>query len=379
MPKPEWFQGPEPMKRKPKRIRKIFYLRHFHNPKSCIREMNRAGGRPVRILPQLGIIIGEFAGKEGPRSLEGHPDVAHWEFDSRVTITDPYAGEIKEKTTDPLPWGIREVEAYKVWPYTKGRGIKVAVVDTGIANDHPSIQKNYAGGVNILSPMFTPYDYNGHGTHVAGTIAGRATELNVVGVAPRVRIYAVKAFNRKGSANLSDLLSAINWCIENDMDIVNMSFGMSKVSDSLRQAIQTAHRKGIMLVAAAGNQGISGTVDYPARYEETIGVTSVSKDGKLSAFSNTGEGVDLAAPGDKISSAWLNGTTRVMSGTSMAVPHVSGTVALLLYLRKNLTPAQVRDLLIHSARPIQTHPQYGKLNAFQSVQLLARSMGRFIP
>lgn len=380
MSRPEWFQGPLPLvNRRMKYVRKILYLRNYSNPRNCIREISRCGGRPVRVLPHLGIIVGEFARKEGPYSLEGHPDVAHWEYDSRVTITDPIAGDITEGTTEGLPWGIQDVEASRVWPYTKGRGIKVAVIDTGVANDHPAVQKNYSGGVNILSPMFTPYDYNGHGTHVAATIAGRATDLNVVGVAPRVHIYGVKAFNRKGSANLSDLLSAINWCIENRMDVVNMSFGMPKVSDTLHEAIRTAHRQGITMVAAAGNQGNSGNVDYPARFDETIGVTAVSKDGRLAAFSNVGDGVDLAAPGDKITSAWLNGTTREMSGTSMAVPHVSGTAALLLYLRPDLKPDHIRRIMVESTIPVQENRSYGKVSSFQSVQLLARHMGRFIP
>ncbi len=365
--------------RRMKYIRKIMYLGNHGNPRSCIREINRCGGRPVRFLPHLGIIVGEFVRKEGPYSLEGHPDVAHWEYDSQVKITDPIAGEITEGTMEGIPWGIQDVEASRVWPYTKGRGIKVAVIDTGIADDHPAIQKNYSGGVNILSPMFTPYDYNGHGTHVAATIAGRATDLNIVGVAPRVHIYGVKAFNRKGSANLSDLLSAINWCIENKMDVVNMSFGMPKVSDTLHEAIRVAHRRGITMVAAAGNQGNSGNVDYPARFDETIGVTAVSKDGRLAAFSNVGDGVDLAAPGDKITSAWLNGTIREMSGTSMAVPHVSGTAALLLYLRRDLKPDHMRRIMVESTIPIQENRNYGKVSSFQSVQFLARQMGRFIP
>ncbi|WP_185956138.1 S8 family peptidase [Melghirimyces algeriensis] len=311
--------------------------------------------------------------------MERHPDVVHWEMDSHVNITDPYAGEIIEGTTQHLPWGIRDVGANKVWPYTKGRGVKIAVIDTGIDNEHPAIKKNYSGGVNILSPMFTPHDYNGHGTHVAGTIAGRAEAMNVIGVAPRVHLYAVKAFNRKGSANLSDLLSAINWCIENEMDVVNMSFGMAKVSDSLGQAIQTAYRKGIVMVAAAGNQGTSDHVDYPARFNETIGVTATTKDGSIASFSNTGKEVDIAAPGEKISSAWLNTTIRDMSGTSMAVPHVSGTAALLLYLRPDLTPDHVKDLMIQATTPIKGCSDYGKLSSYRSIQYLAYNMGRFIP
>jgi subtilisin family serine protease len=245
----------------------------------------------------------------------------------------------------------------------------VAVIDTGISSEHPAIKGNYKGGANILSPYFGPQDYNGHGTHVAGIIAGRASELGIIGIAPRTFLYAIKAFNRKGSANLSDLLSAINWCIENKMQVVNMSFGMEKLSESLRQAIQIAHTKGIIMVAATGNQGFTSRIDYPARYPETIAVTSISQAGIISSFSNMGKGVDIAAPGDKIPSAWLNKSKREMSGTSMAVPHVTGTVALLLYLNPHLNPEQIRYILTHSTKKIENVDQIGVVNAYRAVQL----------
>ncbi|SFS66986.1 S8 family peptidase [Marininema halotolerans] len=376
MTKPDWLPGTLPMFNRRPRVRKIFHLKGYRSPNFCLREMNRCGGRPVRVLPQLGVVIGEFYGEDGLYSLEGHPDVAYWEPDSRVTITDPYIGEVSENT-DRLPWGVKRIDAHKVWRYTKGRNVNVAVIDTGIASDHPAVRDNYKGGINILSPMFTPHDYNGHGTHVAGTIAGRAEDL--LGVAPRVNLYAVKAFNRKGSANLSDLLSAINWCIENKMNVVNMSFGMARVSDTLGQAIRTAYQKGLVMVAAAGNQGTSGEIDYPARFSETIGVTATDRGGEIASFSNTGPGVDIAAPGDKVSSAWLNRGTREMSGTSMAVPHVAGTAALLLYLRSELTPDQIRKILMDSTVSISHNSDVGLLNAHRSVQLLARYMGRYVP
>jgi subtilisin family serine protease len=241
------------------------------------------------------------------------------------------------------------------------------VIDTGVSSEHAALKQNYHHGVNILSPRYAPMDYNGHGTHVTGIIAGRASTLGIVGVAPRTSIYAVKAFNRKGSANLSDLLRAINWCIDNKIQVVNMSFGMEKMSESLRKAIQIAHRKGIVMIAATGNQGLN-MIDYPARYPETIAVSSISKDEAISSFSNMGKGVDIAAPGDRIPSAWLNQSKREMSGTSMAVPHVTGIVALLLFLNHNLNPEQIRYLLIQSSKKIKD-TNIGLVNAYRAVRL----------
>lgn len=349
--------------RPPQGIRKIFYLRSGHSLDRCLKEMRYSGVRPIRYLSHLGMIIGEYTRPSRSHKLEG---IEYWESDIRITITEPYIGTLNTPVKqENLPWGIERIKAHKAWKWSKGRGVRVAVIDTGIADDHPAIRDNYRGGINILSPYHTPKDYNGHGTHVAGIIAGRTAEAGIVGVAPETHIYGVKAFNRKGSANLSDLLSAINWCIENKMHVINMSFGMDKVSESLRHAIQIAHRKGILMVAAAGNQGMSSRIDFPARYPETIAVTSISKNGELSVFSNYSKGVDIAAPGDRILSAWLNHSKREMSGTSMAVPHVTGTISLLLHLNPYLNPEQVRYILTQSAEKHDYLKEIGVLNAYE--------------
>lgn len=351
-----------------KKRRQIFYLRDGVQVKRYVQDMERSGVRPIRYLPHLCMIIGEYESPQPGFRLEGHPDVEYTEPDIQIMITEPYKGTIMNITESPLPWGIEWIEAEKVWPYSRGRGVRVAVIDTGISSEHPAIRDNYAGGVSILSPQFAPQDYNGHGTHVAGIIAGRAPELGIVGVAPRAHLYAVKAFNRKGSANLSDLLSGINWCIENNMQVVNMSFGMEKLSESLKQAIQIAHNKGIVMVAATGNQGFSNKIDYPARYPETISVASLSKNGDISVFSNMSKGVDIVAPGDKIPSAWLNSSKREMSGTSMAVPHVAGVVALLLYRYPDLNPEQIRYLLTQSSHKLNRTDGLGFVNAYQAIR-----------
>jgi subtilisin family serine protease len=357
-----------------KRIRKIYYLRDGIQLERCLNNLRRLGVRPIRYLSQLGMVIGEYQAPVVP--TESVPDVAYTEPDIRLTITEPYVGTMLSVKEQNLPWGVQMIEAPKVWPVSQGRGVKVAVIDTGISADHPAIKDNYRGGVNILSPYFAPQDYNGHGTHVAGIIAGNGAGLGIIGTAPKTEVYAVKAFNRKGSANLSDLLSAINWCIENGMQVINMSFGMEKLSESLRQAIQIAHRRGIVMVAATGNRGLPSSIDFPARYPETIAVASVSREGVLSQFSNMGKGVDLAAPGERIPSAWLNGAKREMSGTSMAVPHVSGTIALLLQLNPYLNPEQIRYILLQSALKTSRLERVSVLNSYHAVEFYRRFWNR---
>ncbi|MBD1371022.1 S8 family peptidase [Hazenella sp. IB182357] len=355
------------------KMRKIFNIKSGVHLDRYLQEMRRSGVHPIRYLSHLGMMIGEYVSPTSSYGIERHPDIEHMEADIRITINEPYIGDVTMIQQQTLPWGIEQIQAPKAWSYSRGNGVRVAVIDTGIAGEHPAVRDNYRGGINILSPYYAPKDYNGHGTHVAGIIAGRDADLGLTGVSPRTHIYAVKAFNRKGSANLSDLLSAINWCIDNNMQVINMSFGMEKLSESLRQAIQIAYQKKIIMIAATGNRGFTSKIDFPARYNETIGVSSISKEGKLSTFSNMGQGFDIAAPGDKIPSAWLNNTKRDMSGTSMAVPHVSGTVALLLYLNRNLSPENMRHLLKKSSKSLQKQNRIPTLNAYQAVQLYDKS------
>lgn len=362
---------------KHKPTRHIFHVRDLVHLGSHLREMKKDGIRPIRYLAHLGMMIGETSSPLTEKELKRYPGVEYSEQDLHVTLTEPYLHSTDPTTPTSFPWGIEMVEAHKVWRYSRGRGIRVAIIDTGIAADHPAVKDNYRGGINILSPYFTPQDYNGHGTHVAGIIAGRSNELGIIGVAPRTHIYAVKAFNRRGSATLSDLLSAINWCIENKMQIINMSFGMDKMSESLKQAIQVAHRRGIVMVAATGNQGLRSQIDYPARYPETIAVTAISKNGELSPFSNYGKGVDIAAPGDRIPSAWLNDGRKEMSGTSMAVPHVTGAIALLLYINPSLNPEQIRYILKQSCIQTCDVGNVGILNAYEALRLYTQFQSHF--
>ncbi|MCH5583616.1 S8 family peptidase [Shimazuella sp. AN120528] len=352
------------------RNRRIFYLKEGADFVRCSRELKKQGITPIEYLPHLGMVIGESV---NPRlKVDNHPYVEHAEQDIRVNITEPSYHGSTYAVKPTFPWGIERIGAPMVWTKVKGRGIRIAVIDTGIDPSHPAIYRNYKGGINILARSFPPMDYNGHGTHVAGIIAGRSRNTGLVGVAPWASLYAVKAFNKNGSANLSDLLSAINWCIEKRMHIINMSFGMEMVSESLKKAIMIAHRKKIVMVAATGNQGLKNSIDFPARFPETIAVTSIGMNNRISPFGNRGKGVDIAAPGEKIPSAWLGQTTKEMSGTSMAVPHVSGTIALMLQLNPNLNPEQIRYLLLYTGRKMDRE-FIRTVNTSQAIRYLLRS------
>jgi len=246
----------------------------------------------------------------------------------------------------------------------------VAVIDTGLDYSHRDLARSAGLGFNVLQPHLPPYDDNGHGTHIAGTIAAHNARSGMTGVAPDAVIHPVKAFDHNGSASISDIVAGIEWSIEQGMHVINMSFGMRHNSKALREAIRKAYRAGIIIVASAGNDGKDRT-DYPARYPEVISVGATTRRQSKLPMSNHGRHIDLYAPGEKVMSTWLQGKYQVLSGTSMAAGYVSGAVALLLSLRQNLTPRQVKRLLKQSKSPAsrtQGKARTGELHVFAAVQ-----------
>jgi len=200
------------------------------------------------------------------------------------------------------------------------------VVDTGIDLTHPDL--SVKGGINIINPRKSPADDNGHGTHVAGIIAALDNDFGVVGVAPEASLYAVKVLNRSGIGWTSDIMAGVDWCITEGMDVVNMSLGGGSYISDFQDLCDKAAEAGIAIVAAAGNEG--GAVSYPAAYANVIGVSATDSSDAFASFSNFGIGVDIAAPGVGIYSTYKGGGYTTLSGTSMAAPHVAGTLALSL-------------------------------------------------
>ena len=239
--------------------------------------------------------------------------------------------KIPDQPIQEFPWNMLMIGANLAWPQTQGTAVRVAVIDTGIDLDHPDLFENIKGNINIIKSKKTGDDDSGHGTHVAGIVAAVDNAIGVIGVGPKIDLYAVKVLDKKGRGWLSDLIDGLNWCIDNDIQVINMSLGSLQDNPSFHEAVRSAFQAGITLVAAAGNYGQeSGEISYPARYSETIAVSSVDQLGNLDPFSSYGAEIDLAAPGVDVQSTLNDGSYVLMSGTSMAAPHVTGTVALIL-------------------------------------------------
>lgn len=323
-------------------------------------------------IKHLGLINGMavyLSSQAAERALEGRPGVLRIDNDDVVLVLKgkPTPTPPPPPPAETLSWGVDRINAEIVWGGSEdatnvipgnntGLGVNVAILDTGIDIDHPDLV--VAGGVNVVGPFRTDKynDDNGHGTHVAGIVAALDNEIGVVGVAPNAELYAVKAFNRRGIGFDSDIIDGIDWSITNGMQVINMSFGGSD-NPSLHQAIQEAYDAGIVMVAAAGNEG-TNFVHYPARYPETIAVSATIFNDELASFSSYATDLAqveeinlLAAPGKDINSTWNNGGYYLGSGTSMATPHVVGTAALII--ASGVTgPANVMAVLKSSAEDL---------------------------
>ncbi len=286
---------------------------------------------------------------------------------SKKTKPKPKRPHPPPKLPEKLPWGIQRIYADLVWEVTTGSMIKVAILDTGIDLDHPDLWRNIKGGINTLRPRKSADDDNGHGTHLAGTIAAIDNDFGVIGVGPEISLYAVKVLNRKGKGWLSDLIDALDWCIDNKIQVVNMSFGSLEGNQSFHDAIIRAYQAGITMVASAGNNGEdSGLIEYPAIYPETIAVSAVDEYDNFASFSSYGSEIDLTAPGVNILSTYKNGFYETMYGTSMSAAHVTGTVALILTIYpkwgydldgdRMWDPDEIRKRLMDTAEILELYP-----------------------
>lgn len=231
-----------------------------------------------------------------------------------------------------LGWTITQLNVNKSWASSiDGKGINIAILDTGIQTNHEDL--SISGGISFIGPSWNYADDNGHGTHIAGIIGAQHNNIGIDGLAPKANIYAVKVLDQFGNGYLSSVLEGINWAMENNMDIINMSFGTNVYSPMLEVMINEAISKGIFVVAASGNEGTKNinesTISFPGNYKGVVTVGAVDSSLKRPTFSGTGENLNFVAPGVNIYSLSLNNGYEIMSGTSMATAYVSGIIALI--------------------------------------------------
>ncbi|PKR77642.1 peptidase S8 [Halalkalibacillus sediminis] len=288
--------------------------------------------------------------------LSNHPQIKHVDENAEA-----------QAVGETVPYGIDQVQGTQAQNsgFT-GSGVDVAVLDTGIDRSHEDLTANVQGGYSVFDDAENsdPYnDGNGHGTHVAGTVAAVDNDLGVLGVAPSTNLYAVKVLDNDGSGSYAGIAEGIEWAVQNDMDVINMSLGGSQSSSVLEEFSNLANNEGLLVVAAAGNDGNRGgnndTVGYPAKYDSVMAVAAVDENNNRATFSSTGPAVEISAPGVDILSTTPGDTYSSFNGTSMASPHVAGVAALVWEAKSNLTNDELRQLLKDTAVELGASHQYG--------------------
>ena len=244
------------------------------------------------------------------------------------TRTEVYG--LDPSSAQMLGWEIKKLNIDRQWTYSEGRGVVVAVIDTGCDLEHIDIKNNLLKGINIIDKSKDPQDDNGHGSHVCGMIAAENNGLGMVGVAPQAKILPVKALDSKGNGSLRNVIEGIIWAADAGADFITMSLGASNSNDQLEKAIQYASLKGSVVFAAAGNSGENTEILYPARYKNVISIGAIDENLSRTSFTCSGEDLDFLSPGHNIFSIAPNSGYAIMSGTSMSNPFAVGCAALLL-------------------------------------------------
>ncbi|MDH7512604.1 MAG: S8 family peptidase [Clostridiales bacterium] len=264
-----------------------------------------------------------------------------------------------------------DIKATAAWEETKGSpDVLIAVIDTGVDLLHPDLKnKIHSAGRDFINNDFDATDDHGHGTIVASVAAAETNNKEgIAGVAWNSKILPVKVMDQKGEGYYSELISGIMWAVANGASVINLSLGGDEVSDSLRNALKYAYDKGVIIVAAAGNDASS--VLYPAAYDSyCLAVAATDYKDERKDWSNFGTQVDVAAPGERVVGAvptWFWGPDSFPyafgTGTSLATPQVAGLAALLKGLKPWLSVDQVMDVIRYSADDVNSSKNPGKDN-----------------
>lgn len=312
--------------------------------------------------------------EEAIRKISGQPGVSF--------IEPNYIAKALYLPNDPkFPelYGMKSISAPEAWDTLQSSKAIVAVVDTGIDYKHPDLKDNIwvnskeipnnskdddgngqvddYYGYNFADGTSDPIDDNEHGSHCSGTIGGVGdNKAGVIGVTPHLKMMAVKVLTKDGEGDYAGVAEGINYAVRNGAKVISMSLGGEGTSSTLEQAVKNTGLAGVLLVAAAGNDGAKDSQTYPAnyamKYKNVISVAAVGPTDDRPDWSNYGSNVQVCAPGEDIVSTVPGNKYDSFSGTSMATPHVAGISALLLGAKPDLTPDKIRTILESTSRPV---------------------------
>lgn len=298
------------------------------------------------------------------RDLRDDPGVAAADYNYVRTASflpdDPQFGS---------QWGLKKTAFPGAWDGARGAGAKIAIIDSGIYQNHPdlgriSAQKDYVDDDAVAND---PY---GHGTHVAGIAAASTNNgRGVAGGCPRCELLVARVLNANGDGTDADIIDSIGWSVRHGADVINLSFGSGEKSSVLETKINGAYANGAVIVAAAGNEGTTAP-RYPAAYQKVIAISATNQNDRLAGFSSRGSWVDLAAPGTNILSTRAGGGYYEESGTSESAPFVSALAGLLA--SKGKTASEIRQRMQSTATDLgatgyDPYFGHGRINANAAV------------
>lgn len=334
----------------------------------------RLGGQLVQIIPKIEVHVVRIPLGRVPEMVQAYLR------EELVEFAEPdYVATAFYVPNDPgyaNQWALPKIQAPEAWDLTQGSStVRIAILDTGIDQDHEDLKTKIVANKNFTTSR-TVDDLYGHGTHVAG-IAAAVTDngRGVAGVGFNSSLMNVKVLGDNGSGQYSWIANGIIWATDNGAHVINMSLGGGSTSSTLESAVKYAYGKGVVLVAAAGNDNTTSPT-YPAYYPECIAVAATDQNDVKASFSNYGDWVDIAAPGVNIYSTLPNHNNRIrvknygyLSGTSMATPHVAGAAALLKARYPSLTNAEIAYKLVSTGDPtLGFTTNILRLNVYKAVQ-----------
>jgi subtilisin len=296
-------------------------------------------------------ILGLYATAQEIERLRNDPDVAVVERDALFGRLGGAPGGAAAPLAETVPAGVAQIGAPSAWDASRGKGIRVAVVDSGIDATHPDLKANVKAAVSFV-PGETPSDGNGHGTHMAGIIAAAENGSGIIGVAPAAWLYGVKVLGNNGSGQWAWVISGIQWCIAKKMQIVCLPLGGATAPAALEAICDAAFANGLLVIATAGNGGATGSVAVPARYKNVIAVSSVDGSDIITPFSGRGPEIEICAPGVNVLSTKAGGGYQTWSGTASACAHAAGAAAVAWGSHRFASNAQIWNLLAGTARPL---------------------------
>ncbi|MEC0248475.1 S8 family serine peptidase [Paenibacillus chitinolyticus] len=300
------------------------------------------------------------------KEIKKNKDVEYIEEDQEISLLESssvFESTYEVNNLEQTSWGYDLLYNKEMDPTKKHNTIKIAILDTGVDASHEDLK--ISGSINFTDQ--TIQDENGHGTKVTGVINSQANGFGIKGLAPSAEIYSIKIMDSQGRGTVSSAISAIDWAIENNIQILNMSFGSARPSYALHEALNRARSHNILLIGAAGNNGSKSAV-FPANYPIVLSVASIDKQLNFTSFSSFGK-VDLVSPGADILTTDLKNTYTYASGTSVSAAFVTATAALVWSYHKEWNADDVRLALLNSADSINSKLSgYGVVNPLDAIR-----------